>query len=85
MVRNTGNVMGTVLAAAIVTAAMVSRGLPPVLAASASTPQVAEAFIAGMRVAYLVPAILAVLGLLLYLLPSGRTVRGQPRFPGLKS
>jgi EmrB/QacA subfamily drug resistance transporter len=69
MVRNAGNVTGTALATAIVTAVMVSRGLPPALESSASSaePAVADAFITGMRITYIAPALLLCLGLSLYL------------------
>ena len=69
MIRNAGNVTGTALATAVVTFAMVSRGLPPSLDAvsGAADPQVAQAFTAGMRIAFLVPAVLSCLGSSLYL------------------
>jgi hypothetical protein len=69
MVRNAGNVTGTALATAIVTAVMVSRGLSPTLASGIGRAEgrVAEAFISGMRIAYIAPASLIVLTVLLYL------------------
>ncbi|MFC1885580.1 MFS transporter [Thermodesulfobacteriota bacterium] len=71
MIRNAGNVTGIALSTAIVTALMVSRGLPPSLKAAPGgvNLEVAEAFLAGMRFAYLVPAALVVVGMILYSLP----------------
>lgn len=75
MLRNAGNVAGTALSTAIVTAVMVSRGLPPTLdwASGSAETQVAQAFTAGMRIAYIVPAILICLGLLLYFFSQPQT------------
>jgi EmrB/QacA subfamily drug resistance transporter len=68
MLRNAGNVTGTALATAIVTAVMVSRGLTPTLesASGGAEAQVAQAFTTGMRIAYIVPAVLICLGMMLY-------------------
>jgi EmrB/QacA subfamily drug resistance transporter len=69
MVRNTGNVIGTGLATTIVTATIVARGLPPTLgAAREQSAGVVDAFLAGMKVACVLPAILVCLGVLLYLI-----------------
>jgi EmrB/QacA subfamily drug resistance transporter len=77
MLRNAGNVTGTALATAIVTSVMVSRGLPPTLGSAsggaAAEAQVAEAFTTGMRIAYVVPVILIILGLLLHLFEKPQT------------
>jgi len=83
MVRNAGNVTGTALATAVVTGIMVSRGVPPVLESTrrAAPADVAEAFVAGMRIAYIVPACLICAVVLLYAafrLRAGRSGR-KPR------
>ena len=77
MLRNAGSVTGTALATAIVTSVMVSRGLPPALesASNAAGPRLAEAFTTGMRIAYVVPAVLIFFGLLLYLLPQSQEMK----------
>ena len=75
MLRNAGNVTGTAMATAIVTGVMVSRGLAPTLesASGGAEAQVAQAFTAGMRIAYIVPAVLICLGMLLYLFSRPQT------------
>ena len=75
MLRNAGNVTGTALATAIVTSVLVSRGLPPSLEiqSSAADAYLAKAFTTGMMIAYIVPAILIYLVLLLSFLPKHRT------------
>ncbi len=84
MVRNAGNVVGTALATAIVTAAMVSGGLSPTLVSGTGRAEdrVAEAFISGMRIAYIAPASLIVLVVLLYLVlqPQAKRLIGVDGF-----
>jgi EmrB/QacA subfamily drug resistance transporter len=68
MVRNAGNVTGTALATAVVTSVMVSRGLPPTLEGvpEAQVAEVKNAFMTGMRLAYIIPAVLICIGAFLY-------------------
>jgi len=85
MLRNAGNVTGTALATAIVTAVMVSRGLPPTLdsASGGAEAHVAQAFTAGMRIAYIIPAALICLGMLLYFFskPQTKTISSPDESP----
>ena len=69
MVRNAGNVTGTALTTAIITSVLVINGLPPTLESVnvAADTYTANVFCRGMSVAFIVPAALISIALLLNL------------------
>ena len=69
LVRNAGNVTGIGVATAIVTAVMASHGVAPSLAevAGHADPQALTAFVSGLRVAYVIAAVMVLLGAFLSL------------------
>ena len=71
LTRNSGNLIGIAVPTAIVTVIMASMGYPASLTAAADGP---HAFVAGMRMAFLVQAVLLVLAMLM----SYKRVQGDP-------
>ena len=78
LVRNSANITSISLATAIVTATMASMGYPPSLEDIAGAPQ---AFIAGIRAAFLAMVALLVLGMVLSYLKGGQVEELQAPIP----
>ena len=74
LVRNSANVTGIALTTAVVTAIMVSMGQPPTLAAVSESggAEILDAFVSGMRVAFVTMGGLVVLGAAVSFLKGGQ-------------
>ena len=73
LVRNSANLTGVAVATAIVTATMAFKGHPPTLDAVSDAP---GAFTSALRVTFLVMGAVAVVGMILSFVKSGRTGEG---------
>ena len=70
LVRNSANVMGVALTTTVVVTVMGLRGAEPSL--DAVSPQIADAFVAGLRVAFLILGVFTTLGLVITFLRGER-------------
>ena len=79
LVRNSANVTGIALTTAVVTAIMVSMGQPPTLAAVSESggAEILDAFVSGMRVAFVTMGGLVVLGAAVSFLKGGPEKAGS--------
>ena len=70
LVRNSANVLGVALTTTVVVTVMGLRGAEPSL--DAVSPQIADAFVAGLRVAFLILGVFTILGLVITFLRGER-------------
>ena len=70
VVRNSANVLGVALTTTVVVTVMGLRGAEPSL--DAVSPQIADAFVAGLRVAFLILGVFTTLGLVITFLRGER-------------